>query len=608
MKNKLILVHYCFLFLFFYPCQAIQISSLNEKILEKFFRTMVEDSEAGYVFYGHKPVCIHGFNARDYFLGENESHATSTYLREGAKHWKQITKGLAPQEIILHIYEVEDSLAKNCIHILFINRSLFHKTVQENLSLFQYVLGPDITSEKLLNRLIDPKEKFHTVLRNDKVLIGILLGFGTQNSLLVSRIENLEDALFSHEQIPFKSLISRLNNVRPEFLNLLLMRESDPNSSSIAPSFGFSSLKDEMLALNGSVEISSQQLSREKPLFIFGRLKNSSRELVEGLEQVQKKIQVLLTSLDFLKKVINIIFPNEPIFITAEKELFFQVSDHKNFSSLLAANIWEMIDEENEEFQKAFIEGMKDAEISEKEPVADLTNYYRLDAIRKIKQNLSQTEQFFESLDQDQNYTCLVPSMLYYKTLEEGSGRIFSDEVEAELHFVLRTPSGGILADTWTSGVPRKVNVKELIPGLIKGLQGMRVGEIREIIIHPNLAYGIYTTLEKGIYLKGSVQLVGLGKTKEKIILPDQLDKQITFSPHIESEYLAESVKVGFAQGYRTWQHYRKSGLVDLNQLLSSLKAIQAGKSVDIFSKENQDLINSIHWLCYEKSSNKKQQ
>lgn len=36
----------------------------------------------------------------------------------------------------------------------------------------------------------------------------------------------------------------------------------------------------------------------------------------------------------------------------------------------------------------------------------------------------------------------------------------------------------------------------------------MKVGETREIFIHPLLGNGIYTTLEKGIYLKVEVELL----------------------------------------------------------------------------------------------------
>ena len=56
--------------------------------------------------------------------------------------------------------------------------------VKSNLPLFQYILGPEVTPEKLLTKLTDPNESFHNVLNENKTLIGILLGFGTHNHFM----------------------------------------------------------------------------------------------------------------------------------------------------------------------------------------------------------------------------------------------------------------------------------------------------------------------------------------------------------------------------------------------------------------------------------------
>lgn len=193
---------YIALFSFFsITCYGFEISVEDTVILENFFRTMIEKSEGGYVLYDSKPICINGYYDKDYFQNESEQHKTSVFLREGMKRWKEFN--LPPSNIIVHGYNNEDTSAKNHVHILFINKKLFLKTVQENLSLFQYVLGPDVNPQGLLAKLTDPQETFHGVLKDDKVLIGILLGFGTQNSIYVSRMENLHDMLLSAEVIPF---------------------------------------------------------------------------------------------------------------------------------------------------------------------------------------------------------------------------------------------------------------------------------------------------------------------------------------------------------------------------------------------------------------------
>jgi len=103
----------------------------------------------------------------------------SVYLREGAIVWKALN--FKQSDIIVHVYDKPDSLAK------------------------VWVLGPNVTAEGLLEQLTNPRETFYSVLKDDKVLIGILLGFGPQNAIHVSRLENLEEMLYSAETPPFKS-------------------------------------------------------------------------------------------------------------------------------------------------------------------------------------------------------------------------------------------------------------------------------------------------------------------------------------------------------------------------------------------------------------------
>ena len=165
---------------------ALDLSNHERDVLEGFFRVMIEKSEGGYVLFGRKPICIHGFHVEDYFIQENERHLSNVYLREGAYLWRKLNFNNKDENIIIHIYQRPDTLAKSYIHVLLINKELCLNVIQKNLSLFQYVLGPNVTPSALLNKLIDPNESFHHVLREDKVLIGILLGFGTQNSLNLS--------------------------------------------------------------------------------------------------------------------------------------------------------------------------------------------------------------------------------------------------------------------------------------------------------------------------------------------------------------------------------------------------------------------------------------
>ena len=57
-----------------------------------------------------------------------------------------------------------------------------------------YVYGPQISAKKL-RALESTNEDFFSFMRNDKVLIGILLGFGLENALYVSRAEQIQESI-----------------------------------------------------------------------------------------------------------------------------------------------------------------------------------------------------------------------------------------------------------------------------------------------------------------------------------------------------------------------------------------------------------------------------
>ena len=54
--------------------------------------------------------------------------------------------------------------------------------------------GPQISAKKL-RALESTNEDFFSFMRNDKVLIGILLGFGLENALYVSRAEQIQESI-----------------------------------------------------------------------------------------------------------------------------------------------------------------------------------------------------------------------------------------------------------------------------------------------------------------------------------------------------------------------------------------------------------------------------
>lgn len=250
----------------------------DREILEKFLKVLLTNSEVGYILYGNKPICFQSISSGDTDSFGTMGHHMSTLLNNGLAMWEKVGLPKNSPKFILHIYQTKN-LSIGWQRILVINRSAYYRAVNENLVLFKYVLGPELTAESLLEQLISPSTDFYAVLKNDKVLVGILLGFGANNALFVNR----EELLREHSDVP----------------------------THLTPSFGYSSLEEEAQDLKQKVASSSQRLEKYYPRLYFGHVPNDDKtvlnnsELVKDYEDVQKKIQEVLISKPFLENVLE---------------------------------------------------------------------------------------------------------------------------------------------------------------------------------------------------------------------------------------------------------------------------------------------------------------
>ncbi len=609
MKKGFIFTYLVFLFS---RCFSIELSLEEYLILDGFFRTSIEKSEAGYVLYGEKPVCHQGYHFVDNFHIECPNHQCSVFLREGARVLNRL-KLASEGDIILHCYK-SASESRNWIDVLFINKPLLLKTIQENLPLFQYVLGPKVTPQSLYNALTQPKGDFSKTLKDDKVLIGILLGFGTQNALYCSRSEIINNSIFSPEQVPLKGRALRDTRINPYMKNMLLFSESSREEiPDLAPSFGYRSLDEEAADLKSQIILSSKKLDRSSPRFVFGRLKENAAtdQFIAALENTQDRIvSKFLSSKTFLKNVMDIIYPHETITMPNTDQvpaaLSFTPSERTQLPLLVAASIWENLKNETKNYRQAFIEGMKDLTSN---PLShcnarDLIHHEKVRAFSKIVNHLNEAEHFFERLSHDSSVSCLYPAKLYCQTIRQGSGSMLKHQTKVKLHYTINTPKGETLVDTRVGGNPAFLNLFETIPGLSHGIKGMKKGEVREIFIHPSLAYGIYTTLEKGIYLKANVELIDYEEASPNEQFPElQFLELLSSSQREEAKNSEKSERVvGFRMGQHAWQHYKKSSYYTLNEVLDCIDQCEQGIHYDLTDQNEQDLLNRLHWNLYSET------
>ncbi len=168
--------------------------------------------------------------------------------------------------------------------VQFTNLTTLKEAIQSNINLFRYALGPTIDTETLAHRIAFSEEPLDEILHHDLVLTGIILGFGTQNSLIGGRIETMLSQILTRDCAPYlpKSLLMhskkqhRLHFYTPECFGGYYLEfaggsdlPSEPRYSFLLPSSHDANLEEELLSLDAKQEPIPPTLY-EKPAFVFG--------------------------------------------------------------------------------------------------------------------------------------------------------------------------------------------------------------------------------------------------------------------------------------------------------------------------------------------------
>jgi peptidylprolyl isomerase len=190
------------------------------------------------------------------------------------------------------------------------------------------------------------------------------------------------------------------------------------------------------------------------------------------------------------------------------------------FKGVLPVQAWkQMLDtvmrqfEDNDE-QLAFLASISDP--ATPAAVPDMVGAHKttLKGLKKALNHLDMTNTYFETLATDASLQTIVPKQLYFKTTCEGSGKELGNASRVRVGYVIADLQGEILFanhDIW-------LNLTQTIPGFAHGLQGMRLGEKRQLFIHPALAYGVLTTLPPCMGLVVNVQLLAMDDSCSRLL------------------------------------------------------------------------------------------
>lgn len=167
-----------------------QLSEEDKKYLNAIFHILVDSDQFAYTLFGDKPVSLSGhYLVLPYDTGLRGIIFRRDFWRAWSI-WKRVQTKL-PISNYIFIEEAAYNFTENGMKfIFFINKDSFVRVVDQNIEIFNSVLGHRTNGQQLLAQM-EAANAFMPIILNDQTLLGILLGYGKHNAQLYARRDNL---------------------------------------------------------------------------------------------------------------------------------------------------------------------------------------------------------------------------------------------------------------------------------------------------------------------------------------------------------------------------------------------------------------------------------
>jgi FKBP-type peptidyl-prolyl cis-trans isomerases 1 len=552
-----------------------------QSILESFYRDLFENTTAGYVIFGDKPISIEGFSLPEKEIPGTVEHRFSVVSLLALKHWENCIRN--KQREIFFISNCNEE-SRYC-ELLFINRSQFLRVVKETLLLFQYKFGPKITPEGLLENL---KNGFSSVFKEHIALQGVVLGYGVENAISYENVSLVKKHITVHSPVPPYQLPIYSKTEEGTISKIKQSKKDWENIKNDISDFSFYKPTNE----NDHVKIP----------FTYHKNSSESNSLINNYRKYQKKIDSLLKNKDFLAlvasklgvKIDSKLYQEDKFYDLSE---FFTEDERKLLPFLISQSICATF---TDEISPPFFEGMKAADSDVYTRENRETRF--LDILRKSRDlsYVNDTNQFLSVVAKQKNIQCLVPKKLYYQVTKAGASdnsvTIHSNSLG--INYLISDLMDNQFLGNYKFGDPLDITLDKLIPGLAHGMLGMKKGEVREIFIHPDFVYGISSQFANGKAIKVTIELVSIGEPSEEITLPKLIPFDvINYAPDISScaDFNDLHDKYACYCGFKVWEFYKKSGL-ELGVILNLINSDSSSTLI------NRDLLTKFQWILYQKN------
>lgn len=150
--------------------------------LEAFFHILMLEEGGAYVLFGDKPAaftaCLNSCQTNVCSERIWRYYSENQKIINGWKIWEKYQHQFPSCHFILECKHFNDRRSEICL----INKRKFKQAISDNLIHFHSVLGKQVTPASLLREYLGGNATLFNLLKEYHALLGILLGFGTENA------------------------------------------------------------------------------------------------------------------------------------------------------------------------------------------------------------------------------------------------------------------------------------------------------------------------------------------------------------------------------------------------------------------------------------------
>jgi len=320
----------------------------NREILDSFFKSLFENTTAGYVICGVKPIYLGNFCRPEWLMPGSAEHLEAIHAFLALKILKKLPQDSKLANYIL-VNQGLDSIPSQNNEFMIINQKAFLRVVKENLVLFKYKFGHDITPENLLKKLISSNHGFSKLFGKEIALQGIVLGYGTNNSISYERASTFTELVASNtpSSPPNKLLPPPANE--EEMITRIESLRTDGN---------WMKVKEE----TKDFSFYQSQNPNDKLKIPFSIHQNSIETIIllKEYRKAQNRLNSVLTNKNILNYVLKHLKIKNEVFSPQSENLveMFTNDEKKTLSQVLARSIQYTF---SEQISPEFIMGMRAA-------------------------------------------------------------------------------------------------------------------------------------------------------------------------------------------------------------------------------------------------------